>query len=55
MPPEGYSFWDALMAEQGVNPESLTVVAEGPDYIMYEQAPNYNVGDVIEGEIIEED
>jgi hypothetical protein len=34
MPPEGYGFWDWLMAEQGVS--------------------EYNVGDVIVGEVVEE-
>jgi hypothetical protein len=52
MPPEGYTFWDQLMWEQGV-----TVVDEGPDWVTYEVSaqPNYNVGDVIVGEIVEDE
>lgn len=46
-------FWEQLMAEQGV--DGFSVVDSGADYIMYEQAPDYNVGDVIVGEIVEEE
>jgi hypothetical protein len=53
MPPKGYSFWDRLMAEQGVF-SGLYPTAKGPDYEVFEQPPNYNVGDVVVGEIVED-
>jgi len=46
MPPEGYySFWDKLMDEQGVKVRVAEEVW---------RAPNYNVGDVLVGEIVDE-
>ena len=58
MPPKGYSFWDNLMEEQGVfiddRPDNFK---GGPDFLVDVKIPfpNYNVGDVIVGEIVEEE
>lgn len=50
MPPEGYyGFWDRLMAEQGV---SAGFDPGGPELVFVER-PDYNVGDVIVGELVE--
>jgi hypothetical protein len=46
MPPKGYGFWDWLMAEQGV-----TVRVDEGD----RSVSNFNVGDVIVGEIVEDE
>jgi hypothetical protein len=51
MPPKNYSFWDQLMAEQGV---TAGFDPAGPDVVLLEASPNFNVGDVIVGEIVEE-
>lgn len=44
-----YSFWDFLMAEQGV---AAGFDPGGPELVLVET--NYNVGDVIMGEIVED-
>jgi hypothetical protein len=46
MPPDGYTFWDWLMAEQGV-----TAGVDEED----RSVANFNVGDVIVGEIVEDE
>jgi len=52
MPPEGYSFWDQLMQEQGVAlVEPVSDYAQSI-YAFERTNPNYNVGDVIVGEIV---
>lgn len=51
MPPKDYSFWDQLMAEQGVMYESEVLPEDRPSAAS--QSP-FNVGDVIVGEIVEE-
>ncbi len=60
MPPEGYmprwerDFWDTLLEEQGVR--DYKVFDGLPGGIRYGEktAPNYNVGDVLVGEIVDE-
>lgn len=50
MPPKSYSFWDNLMEEQGV---TAVIDPGGPELVLVET--NYNVGDVIMGEIVEDE
>lgn len=54
MPPEGYTFWDQLMAEQGVGVMWEQDVPLDARPSAASQSP-FNVGDVIVGEIVEDE